>query len=497
MALTKVTYSMIDGAAVNVLDYGASGNGTDDNTTAFTNALTALSSGGTLYIPAGTYIVNSEITVPYGNIKIEGEGIGATTIKIKANYANQSALFVFDNINNVTVCNLTFDGNLSNQGISNITDNKQMALMIKGTSSNYLISNCYFINWGKDGVYIQTTNNKKITVSNNIFEYIRRNGVTVIGGQDIIVDSNQFYDGKDYAYPVLNSGVWVEANTSADNLNNLVVSNNSFKNQHLGVGIYNSNAATIENVTVTGNTFDTIQNSGAAIVLYYAAYVSIASNTFYNCGYSGASSSISQGGAITVGTQSNGATIVGNTFNTCNGYTATVAIATSVTQPIISGNTFINDTKHGIYANYVFNSNTNGTLRNISNNVFNNGGTAAGATYYCVYLDDTATHANNGDMISNNIFKTGASSGYYGGIYCGYNSPIMGNNSFIGTGLSTNFATGKISRFVGYSSAAPVAGTYQQGEYLLNSIPDSGEYIGWVCTVAGTPGTWKGFGAIA
>jgi hypothetical protein len=30
-----------------------------------------------------------------------------------------------------------------------------------------------------------------------------------------------------------------------------------------------------------------------------------------------------------------------------------------------------------------------------------------------------------------------------------------------------------------------------------NSAPTAGGNIGWVCTTAGTPGTWKTFGAIA
>lgn len=45
-------------------------------------------------------------------------------------------------------------------------------------------------------------------------------------------------------------------------------------------------------------------------------------------------------------------------------------------------------------------------------------------------------------------------------------------------------------------SAIPTAGTWQRGEILYNSAPAPGGYVGWVCTAAGTPGTWKGFGLI-
>ena len=55
MALTKVTYSMIDGAVVNVLDYGAVGDDATSNTAAIQAALNALTSGGTMYVPEGIY----------------------------------------------------------------------------------------------------------------------------------------------------------------------------------------------------------------------------------------------------------------------------------------------------------------------------------------------------------------------------------------------------------------------------------------------------------
>lgn len=39
-------------------------------------------------------------------------------------------------------------------------------------------------------------------------------------------------------------------------------------------------------------------------------------------------------------------------------------------------------------------------------------------------------------------------------------------------------------------SAAPVAGTWQVGDIVKNNAPSVGQPKGWVCTVAGTPGTW-------
>lgn len=61
MSLTKVTYSMIQGQYVNVLDYGADNTGTTDTTAAIQAAIAA-AAGRTVYFPAGTYIVTSTLS---------------------------------------------------------------------------------------------------------------------------------------------------------------------------------------------------------------------------------------------------------------------------------------------------------------------------------------------------------------------------------------------------------------------------------------------------
>jgi len=96
MALTKATYSMIGGAVFNVLDYGAIGNGVADDTTAIqatinaalasqtTNAqgMTSQSIPGTVYFPAGTFLV-SGITLPAGFLNIVLQGTGPSSVLSK------------------------------------------------------------------------------------------------------------------------------------------------------------------------------------------------------------------------------------------------------------------------------------------------------------------------------------------------------------------------------------------------------------------------------
>lgn len=53
------------------------------------------------------------------------------------------------------------------------------------------------------------------------------------------------------------------------------------------------------------------------------------------------------------------------------------------------------------------------------------------------------------------------------------------------------------SRIIGYRGSAPASGAHAKGEIYYNTDPVPGGFIGWVCTTAGTPGTWKTFGVIS
>jgi hypothetical protein len=71
MSLTKVTYSMIDGATVNATDYGFSTSGTAlANQTALA---AALATNRTVYIPQGTYVCSPGLTVDLGKQSLLGD----------------------------------------------------------------------------------------------------------------------------------------------------------------------------------------------------------------------------------------------------------------------------------------------------------------------------------------------------------------------------------------------------------------------------------------
>ena len=79
MALTKATYSMVQGACFNVLDFGATGDGTTDDTTAIQAAINA-AEGNALYIPKGTYKCTSQIQIK-ANTLIFGAGRNASILR--------------------------------------------------------------------------------------------------------------------------------------------------------------------------------------------------------------------------------------------------------------------------------------------------------------------------------------------------------------------------------------------------------------------------------
>ena len=47
-----------------------------------------------------------------------------------------------------------------------------------------------------------------------------------------------------------------------------------------------------------------------------------------------------------------------------------------------------------------------------------------------------------------------------------------------------------------YAGSAPSVGTWKKGDVIINNNPTAGGASGWICTTAGTPGTWKALASI-
>jgi hypothetical protein len=134
MSLTKVTYSMIQGAAVNVLDYGADPTGVADSTAAIQ---AAINTGKTVWIPIGTYSITTlDLKQKYPTII--GESMVATILKARVSAVTMvDAYEVTDGqVVPLFISNLTLDGN-------NLVTNSCVRVRFRHMSN---IENCFFVN---------------------------------------------------------------------------------------------------------------------------------------------------------------------------------------------------------------------------------------------------------------------------------------------------------------------------------------------------------------
>ena len=95
MSLTKVSYSMISGAIINALDYGAVGDGVTDNQIAITNAVAAANAtGASLYFPTGSYKVSVGGFQVTGGVKVFGDGPSSAIFSTAAAATNAPIFYV-------------------------------------------------------------------------------------------------------------------------------------------------------------------------------------------------------------------------------------------------------------------------------------------------------------------------------------------------------------------------------------------------------------------
>ena len=145
MALTKVTNSMIAAAPVNVLDYGAVGDGTTDDTAAIQAAIVAAatSASRTVRIPygaAGIYKLTNAVFFNTGGITMEWDN---NTIVFKKFYGTIGSVgpglanCIVVNAAYITLINPGIDGNGANYGGSGIAYNR---------SDIYFTYSCSIIN---------------------------------------------------------------------------------------------------------------------------------------------------------------------------------------------------------------------------------------------------------------------------------------------------------------------------------------------------------------
>jgi hypothetical protein len=109
MALTKATYSMVQGAPLNVLDFGSVGNGTTDDTAAIQAAFDV---GGAIVFPSGYTFVSSKLSITQD---IEIFGYDSILLHKTNSAATGVGLLEMKVDKKLIIRGLRIDGNGSNQ----------------------------------------------------------------------------------------------------------------------------------------------------------------------------------------------------------------------------------------------------------------------------------------------------------------------------------------------------------------------------------------------
>lgn len=190
----------------NVKDYGATGDGTTNDTTSIQNALNAANTagGGVVFVPKGIYLCNG-LTI-YSNCSIRGSGWNSI-LKQTAGAADNTYLLsafgsgttVASNVTNIGVFDLQFLGRCDTD-----TFTQYVHLLEFSGCSDVLVDHCFFYKWRGDAIITASNlnggthierHNERIRITNCRFDggnFNNRNGITIIDGVDIQIDNCSF-----------------------------------------------------------------------------------------------------------------------------------------------------------------------------------------------------------------------------------------------------------------------------------------------------------------
>ena len=322
-------------AVVSVKDatYGAKGDGVTDDTAAIQKAVNAMGgSGGTVSVPAGTYMVNALISIQMkGNMTLSLDS-GATLKAIP----NSSANYTIVRISGVSNVNVVGGTLLGERSAHTGTGGEQgMGLRITGNAAHIAVvgvtaKEC----WG-DGFTIADAND--VTLCNVTADHNRRQGLSITGGDGIVIKNSSFNNSKG---TIPEDGIDIEPN-SGETVNNVlitacVLSGNSGDGIEDGVPIAYTGQAFIYNLVIDGNT---MVNNGVG--------------TLHSGPRSGIEMSNTSGHTVTNNTIQNnagygiylrdgvtGATVTGNTItgNNLNGILQYKSSGNTVSGNTLSGN---------------------------------------------------------------------------------------------------------------------------------------------------------------
>ena len=506
MALTKVTYSMIQGATANVLDFGADSTGVVSSTSAFIAAVASLTNGGVVYVPAGSYLIDAIIELN-NNIIVQGvgnasvilsktvgentgrnglfyadnkNGVGLRDLKITV-FANWGIRSKFVNCNTVKIDNVFFNGDFQLG-----TDIAAFPCWIAG-SGDVVIQNCVFKNC-VDSVYIcrtqwdTGTDSYNVTVRDCLFFQDNRGltslypcGIYVYYGRDTVVNNCKFRNIKPATTGIGQIGYGIyEGDGDAVSVN---ISNCEFLNDDGVSSAYPMTAvltATTETLLLEGCTMKGPFLFGAAIS---GKHLQV-----NDCLFNGCSTGISTYGSA-------GILVLTALVTSCSFIDIELNpiifgnSASNYTYSLAEGNSFYNAGYGAIYFRFTeYGEARDNVIINCNRLNSTDSFSHAGIIYF-----GSIAGLCDGNSVRNT--DVGGQAKYGVSVASATNTVVVtSNNSF------TNMRTGSVFNVL---IAPPTIGTWPVGQFIYNWSPSAGGTPGWVCTTAGTPGTWKAMANLA
>ena len=465
---------IINDNILNVKQVGIKGLATEDVTTELT---TIFNKGLNLYFPSGTYIVSSPLTLT--SHKLYGDNTGDTIIKYAGDTHNE--LFNSYDLNNLEIKNIIFD-------LGSIKDRLKTSINLYH-NTNVNIKNCEFKNGygshlrlnGSNGVNIENCNFHDITgdtsnMGNCIYCHPVKNLVIKNCRCNNVMEDFLYLDGDPESADGIVENIYVK---------DCYINNTGYENTQTSPNAIGINGD-CENIFIVNNIFTNNINA-------------IKTDTRYN-------------------TLPSNINIINNIINnnTQDGLTL------KSNNNIISNNKISNCNQDGLY---IKDSNNHILNNNIINNSGRQGLWCRNANYIhindCICYDNHATGIVIGDAVNapcNNVslnncdvYKTDNGTQITGiQILYGDNIKILSCKAYNNTvnydinrnttnfvsQLNPSFAKNNTKSLM-YSNAIPTGGTYNVGDIVLYDTPSAGGYVGAVCVSAGSPGTWKQFGAIS
>jgi hypothetical protein len=476
--------------SVSVLDFGAVGNGTADDTASIQ---AALNSGNSIYFPQGyTFGISSELTLSTNNVALYGGG----TIAFLSSYNTASNTLL--SAITITGSGVIIDGiNFNGSAISTASITNRFVWF---KAANCRVTNkCSFVSLVGGGANFNGAVEANASASALVVEGAYFNncpGSVFVQSPNCVISNNTVYNPHDVCF-ALNGPSAVDCIITGNTINNSnlnsagglitaeesasqwVISNNTILGVANGIGIGALNVAVTTNVrggVITGN----IINAGAGTttnpvtLIYTSPYYldTIISENILIGLPTGAS------GSAYISVCATGVQVINNTVNGQSATQPAMLINAGATGLTVKDNVF---TMNGSVRHVLFNagSYTGLPVAFIGGKYYSGGegintalNSPTGLTIYIVNItDSTASNFLNvtqlGDI--NTYFDT----------YHAINLPHS---------IKTNT--------VMYGNAAPTssAKAYALADTIYNIAPAVGSPKGWVCTVAGSPGTWVSMG---